>query len=55
MRPPEEGFFEAIPVSDKVNKVANTGPDLQEREEMVPPTKAAEAQKPKQAGQLTLF
>ncbi len=55
MRPPEEGFFEAIPVSDKVNKVANTGPDLQEREEMVPPTKAAEARKPKQAGQLTLF
>jgi putative SOS response-associated peptidase YedK len=55
MRPPEEGFFEAIPVSDKVNKVANAGPDLQEREEMVPPTKAAEAQKPNQAGQLTLF
>jgi putative SOS response-associated peptidase YedK len=55
MRPPEEGFFEAIPVSDKVNKVANTGPDLQEREEIVHPTKAAEAQKPNQAGQLTLF
>ena len=42
-------------MSDKVNKVANTGPDLQERVEMVPPTKAAEARKPEQAGQLTLF
>lgn len=29
MKPVEPGFFEAIPVSDKVNKVANTGPDLQ--------------------------
>jgi putative SOS response-associated peptidase YedK len=55
MRPPEDGFFEAIPVSNKVNKVANTGPDLQERAEIVPVPKAAEAQKPKQAGQLTLF
>jgi len=26
----EPGFFEAIPVSDKVNKVTNAGPDLQE-------------------------
>ncbi len=26
----EEDFFEAIPVSDRVNKVANAGPDLQE-------------------------
>jgi putative SOS response-associated peptidase YedK len=55
LRPPEEGVFEAIPVSDKVNKVANTGPDLQQRVEIVPAPKAAEAQKPKQAGQLTLF
>lgn len=29
MRPAEPGFFEAIPISDKVNKVANTGPDIQ--------------------------
>src|SRR5690606_6392537 len=36
MRSPEEGMFEAIPVSDKVNKVANTGTELQERVEMVP-------------------
>lgn len=25
---PPEGFFEAVPVSDRVNKVANMGPDL---------------------------
>lgn len=33
MRPVEEGFFEAIPVSDAVNKVANTGPEIQEQVE----------------------
>lgn len=33
LRPAEAGFFEAIPVSDKVNKVANMGPELQERVE----------------------
>src|SRR5690606_28343673 len=26
MRPAEPGFFEAVPVSDKVNKVANSAP-----------------------------
>jgi putative SOS response-associated peptidase YedK len=31
LRPAEEGFFEAMPVSDLVNKVANTGPEIQER------------------------
>lgn len=31
LRPAKEDFFEAIPVSDLVNKVANTGPQLQER------------------------
>ncbi|MEP9388908.1 SOS response-associated peptidase [Mesorhizobium sp. KR9-304] len=56
MRPPEEGLFEAIPVSDKVNKVANTGPDLQERVEPAPElTAAPERQMPGDAGQLTLF
>lgn len=29
-RPPDPDFFEAIAVSDKVNKVANVGPDVQE-------------------------
>jgi putative SOS response-associated peptidase YedK len=55
MRPPEPGLFEAIPVSDKVNKVANTGPDLQERAEAPPAAKVPEKQKPGTAGQLTLF
>jgi putative SOS response-associated peptidase YedK len=31
LRPAEQGFFEAIPVSDLVNKVANTGPEIQDR------------------------
>lgn len=31
MRPAEPDLFEAIPVSDLVNKVANTGPEIQER------------------------
>lgn len=30
LRPIDDAFFEAIPVSDKVNKVANVGPELQE-------------------------
>jgi putative SOS response-associated peptidase YedK len=34
LRPAEPGFFEAIPVSDKVNKVANTDPEIQERIEI---------------------
>jgi putative SOS response-associated peptidase YedK len=39
LRPAEPGFFEAVPVSDKVNKVANVGPDIQER---VEPTAVAD-------------
>ncbi len=38
MAPPPEGLYEAVPISDKVNKVANTGPDILERvEEASPP------------------
>lgn len=33
VRPVDEDFFEAIPVSDRVNKVANAGPELQEKVE----------------------
>lgn len=29
MPPPRQGFYEAVPVSDLVNKVANTGPQVQ--------------------------
>ena len=31
LRPARPAFFEAIPVSDLVDKVANTGPEIQER------------------------
>lgn len=57
MRPAEPGLFEAIPISDKVNKVANTGPEIQA------PVAAGEAPKsavspdkaPKGDPQLKLF
>ncbi len=42
LRPVEEGFFEAIPVSDLVNKVANSGPEIQERFVASPDDLAAE-------------
>jgi len=51
MQPILPGFFEAIPVSDKVNKVANVGPELQQRVEPAP-------SKPRPSGnadQLQLF
>lgn len=34
LRPAQADFFEAIPVSDKVNKVSNLGPELQERQDV---------------------
>lgn len=33
LQPVEPDFFEAVPVSDLVNKVANTGPEIQQRVE----------------------
>ena len=53
MRPVEPGFFEAFPVSDRVNKVANAGPDLQEPVEETPD--ADEPDERKADGQLSLF
>ncbi|MEO0329486.1 MAG: SOS response-associated peptidase [Pseudomonadota bacterium] len=56
MQPIEDGFFEAIAVSDRVNKVANTGPEVQ-----VPGTAEPAVAKPKQTkekpdtGQMDLF
>lgn len=58
LRPAQPDFFEAIAVSDLVNKVANTGPEIQER------FVAAEGPQPEQLrrrkpgaddGQMTLF
>ena len=58
MVPPQPDLFEAIPVSDLVNKVANTGPELiapvaipQPAPAPAPPRKAAGGN----AGQLDLF
>ncbi|TPP10539.1 SOS response-associated peptidase [Rhizobium glycinendophyticum] len=54
MKPAQEDFFEAIPVSDLVNKVANVGPELQ-----TPVTPRATTSKPAPAkpgdGQMSLF
>jgi putative SOS response-associated peptidase YedK len=55
MRPAQADFFEAIPVSDLVNKVANTGPDLQRRVELVAAAPREPARKAPPADQLTLF
>lgn len=58
MKPIDEGFFETIPVSDKVNKVANMAADIlepvEERAESLPKkTKGADA--PPSSDQLSLF
>lgn len=55
MKPIETDFFEAIPVSDRVNKVVNTDPDLQQP--IASPLvglAAADGEKPAN-GQLSLF
>lgn len=49
MRPAEPDFFEAIPVSDRVNKVANDGPELLEPAPYVPEPKGLKTD------QLSLF
>ncbi|WP_047464660.1 SOS response-associated peptidase [Rhizobium rhizogenes] len=54
MAPVQEDFFEAIPVSDRVNKVANMGPDLQEPITIEAPTKPSKKSDPGD-GQLNLF
>lgn len=54
MQPVAPGFFEAIPVSDRVNKVANSDPQLHERVE--PAAIGADEPEPAPApGQLSLF
>lgn len=45
LRPVEPGFFEAVPVSNRVNKVAHADPSLQERAE--PSEPAPEKEKPR--------
>ncbi len=60
LAPVEHGFFEAIAISDKVNKVANTGPDILEPIAVAQPApqpadKPKAAGKPAPADQLKLF
>jgi putative SOS response-associated peptidase YedK len=56
LKPAEPDFFEAIPVSDLVNKVANTGPEIQERGIVGARPERARRQKPgADDNQMTLF
>lgn len=56
LHPAEPDFFEAVPVSDLVNKVANTGPEIQERSVIGPQPGKAGRQKPgADENQMTLF
>jgi putative SOS response-associated peptidase YedK len=55
MEPVDENFFEAIAVSDRVNKVANIGPDLQEEIEIVPEPDIKSQGEPAEDAQMTLF
>ncbi|UDL91484.1 SOS response-associated peptidase [Mesorhizobium sp. PAMC28654] len=56
LQPAQPDFFEAIPVSDLVNKVANTGPEIQEMGVVGPMVEKAKRQKPgADDSQMTLF
>jgi len=56
LKPAEPDFFEAIPVSDLVNKVANTGPELQERGAVGPQPEKVGRRKPgADENQMSLF
>lgn len=56
LAPAPDGFFEAIPVSDKVNKVANTTPDIQDCvEPKAFPVDEKPAAPPRDDGQMKLF
>ncbi len=54
----ENDFFEWIPISDKVNKVANTAADIQDRINLNDPVNPAQTTLPKKSagqGQMKLF
>ncbi len=53
--PVEPDFFEAIPVSDSVNKVANIGPELQQRVEPAPLKQPDAEQDKPDDDQMSLF
>lgn len=54
LRPAEPDLFEAIPISDRINKVANTGPEIQEHVALVAETPPA-AKRAQDDGQLSLL
>ena len=54
LTPPPEGLYEAVPISDRVNKVANTAPDILERVGEQAQPEAAPPE-PKKDDQLDLF
>lgn len=54
----DSDFFDTVPVSDKVNKVANMSPDIQDRINLNEPTKQVETKPVKKdggKGQMKLF
>jgi len=52
----DNGFFEAVAVSDRVNKVANTGPDVQHPGKAAPVVAKVQTRKEKpDSGQMDLF
>jgi putative SOS response-associated peptidase YedK len=54
----EDDYFEWLPISDKVNKVANTSPDIQDRINLNEAVKLAQTTGPKKSvgqGQMKLF
>lgn len=56
MRTPQEDLLEAIPVADLVNKVTNTGPEIQARVEIARLPKAPPKNNPPpDGGQMSLF
>jgi len=55
MQPVEDGFFEAISVSDAVNKVTNTGPEIQRPGRVEPVTLVKKEKQKPDSGQMDLF
>lgn len=55
MVPAAEDMFEMIAVSDRVNKVANMGPDLQAPVDIQPPLPSSRKRDPGDGGQLSFF
>ncbi|AXV14855.1 hypothetical protein CYG48_03585 [Neorhizobium sp. SOG26] len=55
MQPVEEDFFEAVPVSDLVNKVSNMGPELQKPVPVAEPVEPFAAKAKADSRQMSLF